>query len=61
MQDVMLVATRKENVDTREAALKNAGLVPVIVDIEAVCLGKLIPSADGLLAQGWWWRVAQPG
>lgn len=38
MQDVMLVATRKENVDTREAALRNAGLVPVIVDIEAYAL-----------------------
>lgn len=38
MQDVMLVATRKENVDTREAALKNAGLVPVIVDVEAYAL-----------------------
>jgi len=38
MQDVMLVATRKENVDTREAALKNAGLIPAIVDIEAYAL-----------------------
>jgi len=38
MQDVMLVATRKENVDTREAALKNAGLTPAIVDVEAYAL-----------------------
>ena len=38
MQDVMLVATRKENVDTREAALKNAGLKPAIVDVEAYAL-----------------------
>ncbi len=38
MQDVMLVATRKENVDTREATLKNAGLTPVIVDVEAYAL-----------------------
>lgn len=38
MQDVMLVATRKENVDTRESALKDAGLTPVIVDVEAYAL-----------------------
>ncbi|MFZ1640836.1 MAG: pilus assembly protein PilM [Candidatus Contendobacter sp.] len=38
IQDVMLVATRKENVDTREATLKNAGLTPAIVDVEAYAL-----------------------
>ena len=38
MQDVMLVATRKENVYTREAAVKEAGLTPVIVDVEAYAL-----------------------
>ncbi len=38
MQDVMLVATRKENVDIREAALKEAGLTPIIVDVEAYAL-----------------------
>ncbi len=38
MQDVMLVATRKENVDTREAALNDAGLKPAIVDVEAYAL-----------------------
>ena len=38
MQDVMLVATRKENLDTREATLKNAGLTPAIVDVEAYAL-----------------------
>lgn len=38
MQDVMLVATRKENVDTREATLKDAGLTPAIVDVEAYAL-----------------------
>lgn len=38
IQDVMLVATRKENVDTREAALKEAGLTPAIVDVEAYAL-----------------------
>lgn len=37
-QDVLLVATRKENVDTREAALKEAKLIPVVVDVEAYAL-----------------------
>jgi len=37
-QDIMLVATRKENVDLREAALKAAGLVPAVVDVEAYAL-----------------------
>jgi type IV pilus assembly protein PilM len=37
-QDILLVATRKENVDTREAALKEAGLVPAVVDVEAYAL-----------------------
>ena len=37
-QDVLLVATRKENVDTREAALKEAGLIPTVVDVEAYAL-----------------------
>lgn len=38
MQDVMLVASRRENVDTREAAIKEAGLIPVIVDVEVYAL-----------------------
>ena len=38
MREVMLVATRKENVDTRDATLKNAGLTPAIVDVEAYAL-----------------------
>jgi len=38
MQDVNLVASRRENVDTREAALKEAGLVPAIVDVEMYAL-----------------------
>ena len=37
-QDVLLVATRKENVDTREAALKEAGLIPTVVDVEGYAL-----------------------
>lgn len=57
MQDVMLVATRKENVDTRDAALKSAGLVPAIVDVEAYALENMFrllmdslpkPSPSGL-------------
>jgi type IV pilus assembly protein PilM len=38
MQDVMLVATRKENVDIREAAVKEAGLTSAIVDVESYAL-----------------------
>ena len=37
-QDVLLVATRKENVDIREEALRAAGLIPVVVDVEAYAL-----------------------
>ncbi|HXH03327.1 MAG TPA: pilus assembly protein PilM [Candidatus Competibacteraceae bacterium] len=37
-QDVMLVASRKENVDLREECLKEAGLKPVVVDVEAYAL-----------------------
>jgi type IV pilus assembly protein PilM len=61
MQDVMLVATRKENVDTREAALKEAGLVPVIVDVEAYALENYLPFIDGESAQGGRRRAAQLG
>jgi len=53
MQDVMLVASRKENVDTREAALKEAGLIPVIVDVEVYALENLFRLiADGLKGSG---------
>ena len=37
-QDVMIVASRKENVDLREEALKEAGLHVRIVDVEAYAL-----------------------
>jgi type IV pilus assembly protein PilM len=37
-QDVMIVASRKENVDLREEALKEAGLKATIVDVEAYAL-----------------------
>lgn len=53
MQDVMLVASRKENVDTREAALKEAGLIPVIVDVEVYALENLFRLiADSLPKSG---------
>jgi type IV pilus assembly protein PilM len=38
MNDVLLVATRTENVDQRRAAVEAAGLVPRIVDVEAFAL-----------------------
>jgi type IV pilus assembly protein PilM len=37
-QDVLLVATRTENVDQRVAAVTAAGLVPKVVDVEAFAL-----------------------
>ncbi len=54
MQDVMLVASRRENVDTREAAIKEAGLVPMVVDVEVYALENMfrllmdaLPKASG--------------
>ncbi len=38
MMDVLLVATRTENVDQRVAAVEAAGLVPKVVDVEAFAL-----------------------
>jgi type IV pilus assembly protein PilM len=38
MQDVLLVATRTENVEQRQAAVQAAGLVARIVDVEAFAL-----------------------
>jgi type IV pilus assembly protein PilM len=38
MQDVLLVATRTENVDQRVAAVTAAGLIPKLVDVEAFAL-----------------------
>jgi type IV pilus assembly protein PilM len=38
MQDVLLVATRTENVDQRVAAVTAAGLLPKLVDVEAFAL-----------------------
>ena len=36
--DILLVATRTENVDQRRAAVEAAGLTPLVVDIEAFAL-----------------------
>jgi type IV pilus assembly protein PilM len=38
MLDVLLVATRSENVEQRQAAVQSAGLTARIVDVEAVAL-----------------------
>lgn len=53
-QDIILVATRKENVDLREEALKEAGLKTVIVDVEAYALENTlrILTADLARPQG---------
>ncbi len=37
-QNVMLVASRQENVDLRQEALEEAGLKPAVVDVEAYAL-----------------------
>lgn len=43
IQDVMIVASRRENVDLREDVLKEAGLKAAIVDVEAYALENLFP------------------
>ncbi len=48
MQDVRLVACRKENVDWRREAIQEAGLKPVVIDVEAYAL----ENTFRLLAQG---------
>lgn len=57
MQDVMLVATRRENVDAREAALKEAGLTPVVVDVE----GYALENSLGLIADSLVSRASEAG
>lgn len=47
-QDIMLVASRRENVDLREEALKDAGIKAVVVDVEAYAL----ENTFGLLYDG---------
>ncbi len=52
-QDILLVATRKENVDMREEAIKAAGLTPVVVDVEAYVLENTFRLVmDGLSHDG---------
>jgi len=43
VQDVMIVASRRENVDLREDVLREAGLKATIVDVEAYALENLFP------------------
>ena len=43
MQDVMIVASRRENVDLREEALTEAGLKASVVDVEAYALENAFP------------------
>jgi type IV pilus assembly protein PilM len=49
MVDVLLAASRRENVEARTSALKLAGLTPAVVDIEAYAM----ELACSLLAQHW--------
>lgn len=37
-QEVMIVASRRENVDLRDEAVREAGLKPIVVDVEAYAL-----------------------
>ena len=53
-QDVMVVACRKENVDLRREALKDAGLKTAVVDVEAYALENACRLLSG-------WRVQLPG
>jgi len=52
LQDVMLVASRKEIVDMREEAIKSAGLVPAVVDVEAYALENTFRLLLGSLPSG---------
>jgi len=49
--EVLLAACRSENVDVREEALKEAGLEPYIVDVEAYCMERafslISPQLEG--------------
>jgi len=51
-QDVLLVATRKENVDLREEAIKAAGLTPTVVDVEAYALENMFRLVMDSLSHG---------
>jgi type IV pilus assembly protein PilM len=49
MVDVLLAASRSENVDARVAALTAAGLTPAVVDVEAYAM----ENACTLISGGW--------
>lgn len=51
-QDVMLVASRKENVDLRQEALEEAGLKAALVDVEAYALENVFPLMGNREATG---------
>ncbi|MFT6102424.1 MAG: type IV pilus assembly protein PilM [Candidatus Endobugula sp.] len=40
---VLLAACRKENIDLRQVALEQAGLIPKVVDIEAYAIERVLP------------------
>ncbi len=42
--EVLLAACLREQVEARAAVLALAGLMPRVVDIEAVCIGARLPS-----------------
>lgn len=50
--DVLLAASRSENVDGRVAALEVAGLSPKVVDIEAYCMESAFSLVDDQIAGG---------
>jgi type IV pilus assembly protein PilM len=49
MVDVLLAASRSENVEARSSALQLAGLTPAVVDIESYAM----ELACSILAEGW--------
>ena len=48
--DVMLAASRSENVDMRVAAAEAAGLTPVVVDVEAYAIENVCPLITDIVA-----------
>lgn len=50
--DVLLAASRSENVDGRVAALEVAGLTPKVVDIEAYCMETAFSLVDDQISGG---------
>jgi len=65
MVDVLLAASRSENVDARVAALTAAGLTPAVVDVEAYAMESactLISAAGHRAARTRrsWWPTSAP-